>query len=119
MHSIIFCSLIPTALFSKPQLTVEPTDIVEGDHFILTCSVSILDSSKINNETMQYSIFKDNTEVANTATYSTVAQLSASGNYTCNATSDSLTRTIVKESQKHFVKVKGEFNPTEVLLLSQ
>lgn len=94
------------SLFSKPQLTVEPTDVVEGDHFKLTCSVTIHDSNEIEKKTMQYSIFKDNTEVANTTTYFTVAQLSASGNYTCNATSHSLTRTIVKESQKYVVKVK-------------
>lgn len=93
-------------LFSKPQLTVKPTDIFEGDHFNLTCSVSIYDHEKIESEAMQFSIYKDNVKVASADTYMTEAQPSENGNYTCKAKYASHKRTIMKESQTRTVKAK-------------
>lgn len=98
----------PTALFSKPHLTVEPTDIFEGDRFKLTCSVSVYEPERINNDTMRFSIYKDNVKVTSVDTFVSVAHPSKNGNYTCKAQAASLTYSFVKESQTVVVKAKGE-----------
>lgn len=112
-----------TELFSKPRLTVKPTDIFEGDRFELTCSVSIYVPERISNESMRFSIYKDDvklTGAAAAATYVTVAHASKNGNYTCRATASSLTDCPVeKESRAVVVKAKGESrNAVETLCLS-
>lgn len=98
----------PTELFSKPQLTVKPVDIFEGDHFQLTCSVSIYVPEKISNESIKFSIYKHNKEITSSDTYMTVAQPSKNGNYTCKAQAASLAHNFIKESQTVVVKAKGE-----------
>lgn len=103
-----FCHPTPTELFSKPHLTVEPMDIFEGDRFKLTCSVSIYVPERINNDTMRFSIYKDNVKLTSTETYITVAHPAKNGNYTCKAQAASATRTFVKSSQTVVVKAKGE-----------
>ncbi|XP_031718065.1 platelet endothelial cell adhesion molecule isoform X2 [Anarrhichthys ocellatus] len=94
-------------LFSKPQLTVNPTDIFEGDRFKLTCSVSIYVPERISNESIQFSIYKDTVKLISAETYFTVAQPSKNGNYTCKARALSLRhRPVQKESQAVVVKAK-------------
>ncbi|XP_070838112.1 platelet endothelial cell adhesion molecule [Chaetodon trifascialis] len=93
-------------LFSKPRLTVEPIDIFEGDRFKLTCSVSVYVPERINNDTMRFSIYKDDLELTSAETYMTVAHPAKNGNYTCKAQAASLSRSFVKESQTVVVKAK-------------
>uniref|UniRef100_A0A3Q1GV43 Platelet endothelial cell adhesion molecule n=1 Tax=Acanthochromis polyacanthus TaxID=80966 RepID=A0A3Q1GV43_9TELE len=93
-------------LFSKPQLTVEPLDIFEGDRFELTCSVSIYVPDKISNETMKFSIYKDNVMLTGANTYSTMAHQDKNGNYTCKVHVASLMHKFVKESPKLVIKAK-------------
>ncbi|XP_068435497.1 platelet endothelial cell adhesion molecule isoform X2 [Clinocottus analis] len=94
-------------LFSKPRLTVTPTDMFEGDRFELTCSVSIYVPERISNGSVRFSIYKDNVKLANTAAYNTVARPSRNGNYTCKVTAASLAYCAVeKESQAVAVEAK-------------
>ncbi|XP_035801871.2 platelet endothelial cell adhesion molecule [Amphiprion ocellaris] len=93
-------------LFSKPRLTVEPLDIFEGDRFELTCSVSIYVPDKISNETMKFSIYKDNVKLTGADTYSTMAHRDKNGNYTCKVYVASLMHNFVKESPKLVIKAK-------------
>ncbi|XP_059204877.1 platelet endothelial cell adhesion molecule, partial [Centropristis striata] len=93
-------------LFSKPRLTVNPMDIFEEDNIKLTCSVSIYVPEKISNESVQFSIYKNNIKVTNTDTYVTLADPSKNGNYTCKAHASSLTHSFVKESRRVVVKAK-------------
>ncbi|CAG5897603.1 unnamed protein product, partial [Menidia menidia] len=111
-------------LFSKPQLTVEPTELFEGDRFKLTCSVSIYIPERISNETMKFSFYKDNIrmelddETTKFTTYkNNVQQISVetkiivvnfkkNGNYTCKAQTSSLTHNFVKESQRRVIQAK-------------
>ncbi|XP_041831004.1 platelet endothelial cell adhesion molecule [Melanotaenia boesemani] len=111
-------------LFSKPRLTVDPIEIFEGDRFKLTCSVSIYIPEKINNETMEFSFYKDNTKLmiknetlkysfykdntlhTNAEAYIRAVNLEKNGNYTCKAQSLSLIHNFVKESQKLVIKAK-------------
>ncbi|KAF1379306.1 hypothetical protein PFLUV_G00174720 [Perca fluviatilis] len=91
-------------LFSKPQLTVNPIDIFMGDRFELTCSVLIYVPEKISNESIQFSIYKDNIKLNSEETYNTTAHPSKNGNYTCKALA--ATHKVVKESQTVVVKAK-------------
>ncbi|XP_041812676.1 platelet endothelial cell adhesion molecule isoform X2 [Chelmon rostratus] len=93
-------------LFSKPRLTVEPVDIFERDRFKLTCSVSIYVPERINNDTMRFSIYRDNLQLTSAETYITVADPAKNGNYTCKAQAASLTSSFEKESQTVVVKAK-------------
>ncbi|XP_042247584.1 platelet endothelial cell adhesion molecule isoform X1 [Thunnus maccoyii] len=93
-------------LFSKPHLTVKPIDLFEGDNFILTCTVFIYVPEKISNETIQLSIYKDNTKLINGNTYTAVAQPKENGNYTCKAQAASVSHSFVKESQTVVLKAK-------------
>ncbi|XP_054463241.1 platelet endothelial cell adhesion molecule isoform X3 [Anoplopoma fimbria] len=100
-------------LFSKPRLTVTPTDIFEGDSFQLTCSVSIFVPEKMSNESMRFSIYKDNVQLTGAETYNTKAHPSQNGNYSCKARAVSLIHSFVKESQEVVVKAKVPVsNPT-------
>ncbi|XP_062294697.1 platelet endothelial cell adhesion molecule isoform X1 [Scomber scombrus] len=93
-------------LFSKPHLSVNPIDIFEKEQFKLTCSVSIYFPERINNEQMQFSIYKDNVKLTSGHTYDAVAQPNKNGNYTCKAQAASLGHSFVKESQTVVVKGK-------------
>ena len=103
-----FCCPTSTELFSKPQLTMEPIDVFEGDSFKLTCSVNIYVPEKISNERMRFSIYKNNVKLTNTGTYTAVAHPSKNGNYTCKAQAASLNHSFVKESKTVVVEMKGE-----------
>ncbi|KAI3360016.1 hypothetical protein L3Q82_014347 [Scortum barcoo] len=92
-------------LFSKPRLTMEPTDIFEGDRFKLTCSVSIYVPDRIHKEDMQFSIYKDNVMVTSEETLVAVAGSSKNGNYSCRVQVSS-GHTFVKGSQTVAVKAK-------------
>ncbi|XP_068193167.1 platelet endothelial cell adhesion molecule isoform X2 [Antennarius striatus] len=93
-------------LFSRPHLMVDPIDIFQGDRLRLTCSVSVYVPERINNDTLQFSIYKDNTQLINAQTYITVADPSKNGNYTCTVQANSHTQTFVKESQTVVVQAK-------------
>ncbi|CAN9505750.1 unnamed protein product [Ophioblennius macclurei] len=93
-------------LFSKPRLTVEPTDLFEGDRFIMSCSVSVYVPDKIKNETIDFSYYKDNVKITNAKTYITVAHPQKNGNYTCKAQATSLRHTFIKESPTLVIKAK-------------
>ncbi|XP_068606119.1 platelet endothelial cell adhesion molecule [Brachionichthys hirsutus] len=93
-------------LFSKPHLTVEPVDVFQGDRLALTCSVSVYVPERINNNTLQFSIYKDNTRVVDAKTYVTVASPSKNGHYNCKVQADSHAERFVKESQPVVVKAK-------------
>ncbi|KAM8824800.1 platelet endothelial cell adhesion molecule isoform 1-T1 [Synchiropus picturatus] len=86
-----YTTITVKSLFSQPRLIMQPITIFEGDKFKVTCSVTILVPERINNETMRFSIFKDNVQISSSATYSSVAQPGLNGNYTCRATAPSLT----------------------------
>ncbi|KAF7659201.1 hypothetical protein LDENG_00001590 [Lucifuga dentata] len=102
-----YLSITVKELFSVPQLIVEPIDIFEGKHFKLTCSVSIYSPERINNETMQFSIYKDHVQLTKTDTYIARAQPSQNGNYTCKAEAATLRNNfLVKESEAHVIKAK-------------
>uniref|UniRef100_A0A672F8T2 Platelet endothelial cell adhesion molecule n=1 Tax=Salarias fasciatus TaxID=181472 RepID=A0A672F8T2_SALFA len=72
-------------LFSKPRLTVDPSDLFEGDRFTVSCSVSIYVPEKISNETINYSYYKDKRRITDAETYTSMANPHMNGNYTCNA----------------------------------
>ncbi|XP_026181684.1 platelet endothelial cell adhesion molecule isoform X2 [Mastacembelus armatus] len=93
-------------LFSKPRLIMEPKDIFDGDHFKLTCSVSIYVPEKISNETMLFAIYKDNIRLNNSNTYTDEAKPNKNGNYTCKVQAGPLGYHFLKESQKLVVKAK-------------
>lgn len=80
----------------------------EGDRFKLTCSVSIYVPERINNNSMQFSIYKDNVKVAGKETLITVAAPSENGNYSCKAQATSFGHSLVKGSPTVVVKAKGE-----------
>ncbi|KAK5885214.1 hypothetical protein CesoFtcFv8_018947 [Champsocephalus esox] len=106
VHKETYKTITVKELFSKPQLTVKPIDIFEGDRFQLTCSVSIYVPEKISNESIKFSIYKHNKEITSSDTYMTVAQPSENGNYTCKAQAASLAHNFIKESQTVVVKAK-------------
>ncbi|XP_020502588.2 platelet endothelial cell adhesion molecule [Labrus bergylta] len=93
-------------LFSKPTLTLEPMDLFEGDRFKLTCSVSVYVPEKINNESMIFSIYKDNVKLTNGETFISVAHPKKNGNYSCKVQAASHNHSFVKESQTVVVKAK-------------
>ncbi|XP_042361482.1 platelet endothelial cell adhesion molecule isoform X2 [Plectropomus leopardus] len=93
-------------LFSKPRLTVKPTDIFEGDSFKLTCSITIHVPEKITNESVQFSIYRDKVKLTSSETYITVANPLKNGNYTCKAQAATLLHSFVKESQTIVIKAK-------------
>lgn len=87
---------------------MEPIDIFEGDLFKLTCSVSIHVPERLNNNTMQFSIYKDNVSVSSENTFMSVAEPSKNGNYSCKARAASFGHSFVKESKTVVVKAKSE-----------
>nr|XP_046272024.1 platelet endothelial cell adhesion molecule isoform X2 [Scatophagus argus] len=94
-------------VFSKPHLTVEPTDVFEGDSFKLTCSVSIYIPERISNSSMQFSIYKDDVKLTSASTHIIVAHSYNNGNYTCKVQAASLTQSVLeKQSQALVVKAK-------------
>lgn len=97
-----------TELFSKPHLTVEPPDIFEGDRFKVMCSVSIYVPERLNNGTLQFSIYKDNVKLTSSDTFINVAHPLKNGNYSCKVQATSLQHSFVKESQTVVVNAKGE-----------
>lgn len=98
---------VPTELFSKPKLTVEPMDIFIGDTFKFACSVSIYVPERINKETVKFSYYKDNVNITSSQTYISVAHPSKNGNYTCKVQARSHTYSFVKESQIIVLNAKG------------
>ncbi|XP_019113124.2 platelet endothelial cell adhesion molecule isoform X1 [Larimichthys crocea] len=98
-------SITVRELFSKPRLVVEPIDIFEGEHFRLTCSVTIHEPEKINN-TMRFTIYKDNVKLRSAMTYDAVAGPSVNGNYSCKAHAATSAHSFVKESKTVVVKTK-------------
>ncbi|KAM9843991.1 platelet endothelial cell adhesion molecule [Aulostomus maculatus] len=94
------------SLFSQPHLTMEPRDVFERESFTLTCSVDIYVPERIDNQSMSFSIYKDNVKIASAETYTSVANSSTNGNYTCKVKASSPTHTFFKESQIHPVEAK-------------
>lgn len=103
-----FCHLIPTELFSKPQLTLKPTDPYEGERFQLSCSISIYVPDKINVNTTKYIYYKDDKELTTSKTYVSVAHPERNGNYTCKVTATSIHATFSKLSQTLHIQAKGK-----------
>lgn len=105
----------PAELFSKPKLTVQPTDIFNGDTFKFACSISIYVPERINKATVKYFYYKDNVNVTSSQTYISVAHPSKNGNYTCKVQAQSQKHSFVKESQIIVLNTKGE--PDMVVLI--
>lgn len=105
----------PAELFSKPKLTVQPTDIFNGDTFKFACSISIYVPERINEATVKYFYYKDNVNVTSSQTYISVAHPSKNGNYTCKVQAQSQKHSFVKESQIIVLNTKGE--PDIVVLI--
>lgn len=105
----------PTELFSKPKLTVEPTDIFNGDTFKFDCSISIHVPERIDKDTVKFSYYKDNVNITSSRTYISVAHTSKNGNYTCKVQAQSQTHSFVKESQIIVLNTKGK--PDVVVLI--
>ncbi|KAM3863830.1 platelet endothelial cell adhesion molecule [Diretmus argenteus] len=93
-------------LFSNPHLTMEPIDLFEGEVFELSCAVSSFSRERINNETMQFSIYRDHVLLTKTDTYTARADSSRNGNYTCKAQATSQSKIFVKESEPLVIKAK-------------
>ncbi|KAL6102687.1 pecam1 [Pungitius sinensis] len=94
-------------LFSKPQLTMQPTDLFEGDRFQLTCSVSIYAPERIRNEIIRFAIHRDGANLTAAPAYAAVAKPSQNGNYTCAAEATALSDAVVaKGSQALVVRAK-------------
>uniref|UniRef100_H3C120 Platelet endothelial cell adhesion molecule n=1 Tax=Tetraodon nigroviridis TaxID=99883 RepID=H3C120_TETNG len=89
-------------LFSKPKLTVEPTDLFFGDTFQFSCSIVM-----INKDTIKYSYYKDNMIVASSRTYNSTTQLSQIGNYTCEVLALSQNHSFVKKSELFVLNPKA------------
>lgn len=102
------CCLIPTELFSKPHLAVNPVEIFEGEKFKLTCSATVYVPERLSNETVQLYIYKDNVKLTSSGTYISVANPYKNGNYTCKAYAVSQGHSILKQSQTLVVKAKGK-----------
>eukprot|EP00066_Takifugu_rubripes_P012824 XP_011602090.1 PREDICTED: platelet endothelial cell adhesion molecule-like isoform X1 [Takifugu rubripes] len=93
-------------LFSRPTLTVKPTDIFEGDIFNFSCSISKYDPQRINKANLKFSYYKDNVIITSSQVYSSRAHPSKNGNYTCKVQAQYLTNSFVKESQIVVLKAK-------------
>lgn len=88
---------------------MEPFDIFEGERFKLTCSVAIYAPERINNETMQFSIYRNHVQLTKTDTYSALAHPSRNGNYTCKAEATTLRNNfLAKASETLVVKAKSK-----------
>lgn len=98
------------SLFSQPRLTMEPKTIFEGDTFKLTCTITVFVPERINNETMRFSIFKDNTKLTSSSTYISVAHPGQNGNYSCQVLASTLppspAHSLLKESPALAVRAK-------------
>ncbi|XP_069005842.1 platelet endothelial cell adhesion molecule [Embiotoca jacksoni] len=97
-----------TEVFSKPQLTVVPADIFEGDSFQLTCLVSIYVPERISNESMRFYFYKDGVTLAGelTSNQITLTHSRKNGNYSCKAQTDAFTNIVLKESEILVIKTK-------------
>ncbi|XP_075879958.1 platelet endothelial cell adhesion molecule isoform X1 [Nelusetta ayraudi] len=93
-------------LFSKPRLSLEREDVFEGDHFKLSCNVTVYVPDRIAANTLRYSIYKDNIEVTRSDSFASMAQPSKNGNYTCKVQAPSGLSSLVKESPTLVVKAK-------------
>ncbi|KAJ3600759.1 hypothetical protein NHX12_031734 [Muraenolepis orangiensis] len=92
-------------LFSRPQLRLEPMDVFEGERLTVTCSISSF-SERLTNKDIQFSIFNNHKFLIKAETYTTIAQASQNGNYTCKAQVSTQGREFVKESATLVVKAK-------------
>lgn len=99
-------------LFSKPRLSLQREEVFEGDHFKLSCNVTVYVPDRIAANTLRYSIYKDNIEVTRSNSFANVAQPSKNGNYTCKVQAPSGSSSLVKESPTLVVKAKGEVQET-------
>ncbi|MED6245289.1 hypothetical protein ATANTOWER_001314 [Ataeniobius toweri] len=92
-------------VFSKPQLTLEPVDLFEGDTFRLNCSVKFFVPGMIDPNTFKYTFYKG-AELTSASTYATVANPEHNGNYFCRAEGIRHSSALYKDSQTILVKAK-------------
>lgn len=99
-------------LFSKPQLTLQPTDVFVGESFRLDCAAAVSATERINVTMLKYAIYKDNVNVTSSKFLVDREYRRKNVNYTCTVQVWNGWRTIVKESRAVVVKVKGEVRET-------
>ncbi|KAM4717504.1 platelet endothelial cell adhesion molecule isoform 2-T2 [Anableps anableps] len=93
-------------VFSKPQLTLEPMDLFEGDTFRFNCSVKVFYPEKIDPKTFKYRLYKDGIELTSAALTDTVAHSKHNGNYSCKVEGIRNSSRLSKNSQTIIVKAK-------------
>lgn len=94
------------ALFSKPELSLQPADVFEGERFKLSCSVIVSVPDRIG-DTLRYSFYKDNVRIPNSSSSVNEVHRSENGNYTCKAQASSASGSFIKESSTLLVEAKG------------
>lgn len=99
-------------LFSKPQLTLQPTDVFMGERFQLGCAAAVYTTERINVTMLKYAIYKDNYKVTSSKSLVDRAYRRGNVNYTCRVQVWNGWRTIVKESRAVVLKAKGEVRDT-------
>uniref|UniRef100_A0A1A8MZW8 Platelet endothelial cell adhesion molecule n=1 Tax=Nothobranchius pienaari TaxID=704102 RepID=A0A1A8MZW8_9TELE len=72
-------------IFSKPKLSVQPTELFEGDNFVLRCIISVYLPDKMEVNRTQYIYYKDGKKLNSSETYSSVGHPKNNGNYSCEA----------------------------------
>ncbi|XP_060748568.1 platelet endothelial cell adhesion molecule isoform X1 [Tachysurus vachellii] len=76
-------------LFSRPNLSVTPEHVFEGQHFNLSCS----SQAQIDTIDMKYSLYKDKKHLRNGQVFGTLASKASSGSYYCEAKAKGITKT--------------------------
>lgn len=99
-------TLVVKEVFAKPQLTLEPRDLFEGDTFRLNCSVNFFVPGKIDPKTFKYHLYKDGVKLSNEVPFDAVAHSDNNGNYSCKAEGIIDSFTLSKESQTIHIKAK-------------
>ncbi|XP_060774583.1 platelet endothelial cell adhesion molecule isoform X3 [Neoarius graeffei] len=73
-------------LFSKPVLTLTPSEVFERQQFTVTCTSSDFASERIGSHDVKYTIYRYNQALSSTdGTYRDTASTETNGNYTCTA----------------------------------
>uniref|UniRef100_A0A3Q3A612 Platelet and endothelial cell adhesion molecule 1a n=1 Tax=Kryptolebias marmoratus TaxID=37003 RepID=A0A3Q3A612_KRYMA len=101
-----YITLTVKEIFSKPKLTLEPTNLYEGNNFKLNCSISIYVPDKIDVNKTKYFYYKDNKDLNTSSPYHSVARPESNGNYTCKVEASYFLTKFTKMSQTLHIQAK-------------
>ncbi|KAF4092679.1 hypothetical protein AMELA_G00023500 [Ameiurus melas] len=78
-------------LFSTPTLSMTPENVLEGQHFSLSCRNINISQTQIT-AIVKYSLYKDNNRLIDGHVFNTTASTASSGNYLCKAAANGITK---------------------------